>query len=165
MCSAAQSCLSLCNPTDCSLPGSSCPWNFPGKNAGAKSLQLCLTLYDPMDWLQPTRLLCPWDSPGKETGMGCHFLLQGIFHGRILEWAIISLIAGTFPTQRSNLSLLCLMHWKTGSLLMRHLGSQILLYNHVQLIMCLKYTFYVIMGLIIQYLRHKKPTIYLLPSS
>ena len=24
-------------------------------------------------------LLCPWDSPGKNTGVGCHFLLQGIF--------------------------------------------------------------------------------------
>ena len=21
---------------------------------------------------------CPWDSPGKNTGMGCHFLLQGM---------------------------------------------------------------------------------------
>ena len=29
--------------------------------------------------LQPTRLLRPWDSPGKNTGVGCHFLLQGIF--------------------------------------------------------------------------------------
>ena len=29
--------------------------------------------------LQPVRLLCPWDFPGKNTGMGCHFLLQGIF--------------------------------------------------------------------------------------
>ena len=27
----------------------------------------------------PTRCLCLWDSPGKNTGMGCHFLLQGIF--------------------------------------------------------------------------------------
>ena len=27
---------------------------------------------------QPTRLLCPWDSPGKNTGVGCHFLLQGM---------------------------------------------------------------------------------------
>ena len=26
----------------------------------------------------PARLLCPWDSPGKNTGVGCHFLLQGI---------------------------------------------------------------------------------------
>ena len=24
------------------------------------------------------RLLCPWDSPRKNTGLGCHFLLQGI---------------------------------------------------------------------------------------
>ena len=35
-------------------------------------------------WLQPhglwpTWLLCPWDFPGKNTGVGCHFLLQGIF--------------------------------------------------------------------------------------
>ena len=29
--------------------------------------------------LQPTRLLCSWDFPGKGTGVGCHFLLQGIF--------------------------------------------------------------------------------------
>ena len=29
--------------------------------------------------LWPTRLLCPWNSPGKNTGMGSHFLLQGIF--------------------------------------------------------------------------------------
>ena len=39
--------------------------------------------------LQTTRLLCPWDSPGKNTGVGCHFLFQGIF-----------------PTQRSNPGLL-----------------------------------------------------------
>ena len=25
------------------------------------------------------RFLCPWNSPGRNTGMGCHFLLQGIF--------------------------------------------------------------------------------------
>ena len=46
------------------------------------------------DSLQPhglrhTRLLCPWDFPGKNTGVGWHFLLQGIF-----------------PTQGSNLGLL-----------------------------------------------------------
>ena len=29
--------------------------------------------------LKPGRLLCPWDSPGKNTGVGCHFLFQGIF--------------------------------------------------------------------------------------
>ena len=35
--------------------------------------------------LQPTRLLCPWDSPGKNTGLGCHFLLQGIFPAQELN--------------------------------------------------------------------------------
>ena len=39
--------------------------------------------------LQPTRLFCPWDFPGKDIGVGCHFLLQGIF-----------------PTQGLNLGLL-----------------------------------------------------------
>ena len=36
----------------------------------------CLTLR--LHVLQPTSLLCPWDFPGKNTGVGCHFLLQGI---------------------------------------------------------------------------------------
>ena len=29
--------------------------------------------------LKPTRLFWPWDLPGKNTGVGSHFLLQGIF--------------------------------------------------------------------------------------
>ena len=29
--------------------------------------------------LQPTRLLHPWNFLGENTGVGCHFLLQGIF--------------------------------------------------------------------------------------
>ena len=28
---------------------------------------------------EPIRLLCLWNFPGKNTGVGCHFLLQGIF--------------------------------------------------------------------------------------
>ena len=45
---------------------------------------------------KPDRLLCPSDFPGKNTGVGCHFLLQGIF-----------------PTQGWNLSHL---HWQVDSL-------------------------------------------------
>ena len=30
-------------------------------------------------WTVAARLLCPWDFPGKNTGVGCHFLLQGVF--------------------------------------------------------------------------------------
>ena len=36
----------------------------------AKSLQLCLTLCDPVDC--SLCLLCPWNSPGKNAGVGCH---------------------------------------------------------------------------------------------
>ena len=43
--------------------------------------------------LQPARLLCPWKSRGKNTGVGGHFLLQGIF-----------------PTQGSNPYPLSLLH-------------------------------------------------------
>ena len=31
----AKSCLTLCDPMDCSLPGSFCPWDFPGNSTGA----------------------------------------------------------------------------------------------------------------------------------
>ena len=55
-------------------------------------VQSSLTVCDPIN-RSPPRLLCLWDSPGKNTGVGCHFLLQGIF-----------------PTQGSNPSLLSLLH-------------------------------------------------------
>ena len=29
--------------------------------------------------LWPSRLFCTWNLPGKNTGLGCSFLLQGIF--------------------------------------------------------------------------------------
>ena len=56
--------------------------------------------------LQPTRLLSLWDFPGKNTGVGCHFLLQGIF-----------------PTQGLNPCLLCPLHWQANSLPLSHVGS------------------------------------------
>ena len=46
--------------------------------------------------LWPARLLCPWDPPGKNTGVGCHFLLQGIFPPQ--DQTRVSLIAGGFFT-------------------------------------------------------------------
>ena len=44
-------------------------------------------------WAVAHQALCPWDFSGKDTGVGYHFLPQGIF-----------------PTQGSNLHLLCLLH-------------------------------------------------------
>ena len=40
----------------------------------------CSVVSDSLNpWAVTTRLLCAWDSSGKSTGVGCHFLLQGIF--------------------------------------------------------------------------------------
>ena len=41
--------------------------------------QSCPTLCDPVDCMQPSRLLCPWVSPGKNTGVGSHSFLQEVF--------------------------------------------------------------------------------------
>ena len=40
-----QSCPTLCNPTDCSLPRLLCPWNSPGKNAEIDSHSLLQGLF------------------------------------------------------------------------------------------------------------------------
>ena len=40
--------------------------------------QSCPILCDPMDYSLPGSS-CLWDFPGNNTGVGCHFLLQGIF--------------------------------------------------------------------------------------
>ena len=50
--------------------------------------------------LQPSRLLCPWDCPGNNTGVGCHFLLQGIFLTKESNPCLIqvSCIVGRFFT-------------------------------------------------------------------
>ena len=53
----------------------------------------------PPPGLKLARLFCPWSFPGKNTGVGCHFLLQGIF-----------------PTQGLNPHLLRLLHWQVDSL-------------------------------------------------
>ena len=60
--------------------------------------KLCPTLLRPHG-LQPASLHCPWNSPGNNTGVGYHFLLQGIF-----------------LTQGSNLYLLYLLQWQADSL-------------------------------------------------
>ena len=39
--------------------------------------------------LLPSRLLCPWDFSGKNTGVGCHFLLQGIFLTQELNLSLL----------------------------------------------------------------------------
>ena len=64
--------------------------------------QLCPTLCDPRD-LSPPGSSCQWNFPGKDAGVGCHFLLQGLF-----------------LTQGSNPHL---QHWQPDFLPLSHEGS------------------------------------------
>ena len=68
--------------------------------------------------LQLARLLCPWNFPCKNTGVGCYFLLQGIF-----------------PTKGSNPHFLHLLHWQMGSVMTAppgtHTQSQAQACNHI----------------------------------
>ena len=62
-----------------------------------KSLLLFLILCDPVDCTLPGSSV-HWHSLGKNTGMGCHTLLQEIFHAQGL-----------------NPCCLCILHWQVGS--------------------------------------------------
>ena len=83
------SCLTLSEPMDCSLPGSSIHGIFQAKVLA-------------MDHSPPGSSI-HGILHDKNTGVGCHFLLQGIF-----------------LTQGSNPGLL-LLHWKVNSLPLCHL--------------------------------------------
>ena len=65
--------------------------------------KLCLTLWDPMDCSPPGSSVHAWMSPRMNTGVGCHFLLQGIFPN-----------PGIDP---------CLLHCQADSSPLNHLGS------------------------------------------
>ena len=93
-----QSCPTLRDPMDCSLPGSSVHGIFPdNKNCHSFAIPrvnyinsltpppqpppapgITNVLSDSMrpHRRQPARLRRPWDSPGKHAGVRCHFLLQ-----------------------------------------------------------------------------------------
>ena len=56
--SAAQLCLTLCNPMDYSPPGLLCPWDFPGKNTGVGCHFLLWGSSRPKDWTSVSCVSC-----------------------------------------------------------------------------------------------------------
>ena len=78
----------------------------------------CQPFCDPMDCsheaTEDCRRLCPWDFPGKNTGVGCCFLLQGIFS-----------IHGVNPN---------FLHWQVDSLPLNHQGNCIKVYGVINLV-------------------------------
>ena len=90
---------------------------YPGLSGGshvitgvcAKSFQWCLivSLCNPLDCSPPCSSV-HGDYPGKNTGMGCHFLLKGIFPNPGIELASLmspTLEAGSLPITPSGKNL------------------------------------------------------------
>ena len=88
----AQSCPTLSDPMDCSLPGSSVHGIFQARvlewgaiakkdKMKVKAVQSCLTLCDPVDYSLP--------------GSSVH----GILQARILEWVAVAFSRGSSPTR------------------------------------------------------------------
>ena len=85
-------------------------WSFFSFNfhvAAAKSLQLCLTLCDPID--------------GSPPGSSVHGTLQA----RTLEWVAISFSRRSFRPR--DWTHVCLLHWQASSLPLSHQGKKWLL--------------------------------------
>ena len=76
----------------------------PTPSSNCSVTQSRLTLCDPVD-CSPLGS-SPWDFQARILGVGCHFLLQGIF-----------------PSQGLNPRLLCLLYWQVDSPPLHHMGS------------------------------------------
>ena len=117
VCFITQPCPILCDPMDCSLPGSADHGNSPGKDTGVGCRALLQGMFPPRDRTQVSHIAgrfftiwvtreakeywsgvaCPFS---RGEGEGCHALLQGIF-----------------PTQRSNqVSCIASRFWFTREL-------------------------------------------------
>ena len=94
LCLVAPSCLTLCNPMDCSLPGSSVRGDSPGKNTAVGCHSLLQGIF-PTQGSNPALPHCRW------------ILYQLNHQGspRILEWAAIPFSRGSFqPRDRTQVS-------------------------------------------------------------
>ena len=99
--SVAQSCLTVCDPMDCSPPGSPLPgilqartleWvaiSFSNKWKWSRSV---MSNSSRPQGLQPTSLLRPWVFPGKITGVGCHCLLCKASLSFTNSWSLLKLM-------------------------------------------------------------------------
>ena len=105
------------------LGGGLCAMSWDGESWDVKtpsSTSSCAVLDLVMsDSLQPhglyrPRLLCSWDSPGKNSGVGCHFLLRGIFPAQELNPHLLHrrlLHPWDFPGKNSGVGCHFLLQW------------------------------------------------------
>ena len=124
MCLVAQSCLTVCDPMDCSPPGSSVHGDPPGKNTGVGCHALLQEIF-PTQGLNPGLPNCTWilyqlshkGKPLKNSSLhveseSCSVMSDSLQpHGLHIPWnspgqntgvGSFSLLQGIFPTQGST---------------------------------------------------------------
>ena len=126
-----QSCSTLCNPVDGSLPGSPVPgilqertleWVAIAFSNAWKQSRSVMSDSLRSHGLQPSRLLHPWDFPGKSTGVGCHCLLQwsvllvhktSIFTGNVTSnmLKVLSFVPFKYIQKSYFISWFCMRAW------------------------------------------------------
>ena len=100
-----QSCLTLCDPIDHNLPGSSVRGILQARILEGVAMPSSRGSSQPRDGTQVSSIA---------GGFLYHLSHQG--SPRILEWVAHPSLQRIFPTQGSNSHLLCLLHWQAGSL-------------------------------------------------
>ena len=115
MCLVAQLCPSLCDPMDCSPPGSSVHGDSPGQNT-RMGCHAFLQWIFPAQESNPGLLILQVDSlpsepPGKpmNTGVGSLFLLQGIFPTQESNQGLLHLQADSLPAELPGKPLLLMI--------------------------------------------------------
>ena len=105
LCLVARSCLTLGDPMDCNLPGSSVHGDSAEKNTGVSCHALLQGIF-PTQGSNPGLLHCRWDSlssepPGKpkHTGVGSLSLLQGIFLTQDLNQGLLHCTWDSLPAE------------------------------------------------------------------
>jgi len=95
LCLIAQPCPTVCDPMDCSPPGTSVHGDSPGKNTGVG----CHFL---LQWIFPTQ----GSNPGLQCCRQILYCLSHQGNPRVLEWVTYPFLHGIFPIHKSNQSLL-----------------------------------------------------------
>ena len=121
----AQSCPTLSDPMDCSLPGSSIHGIFQARVLEWGAIAFSESHSVMSNSLRPLELYSPWNSPGQNIGVGRLSLLQGIFpiqglnpgllhcrwilcqlshkrSPRILEWVTFPFSRGSSPPRNQT---------------------------------------------------------------
>ena len=120
LCLVAQSCLTLCDPMDCSLPGSSVHGDSPGKNAGLGCHAVLQGIF-PLQGLNPGLLHCkqilfhlshqesPWNH-NYDSYTGTIVVFQSLSQVPLLvtTWTAAHQVFLSFTISQSLLKLMCI---------------------------------------------------------